>query len=265
MNSKTSAAEEKDILIRGRDTGFWRKNLKIEEEIFSLPPDEQEKIIVRYQTEYYTSRGVLFRDYAGFYIEGLPPVGAGSVISSGVFIDSGSVIGKDVQLYPNSYIEQSEIGDASVILPGSVIRGSVVKKETQIGPYSHLRNGVVIENGAKVGNFVEMKKTLFGEGSKAMHLSYVGDATVGKGVNIGAGTITCNYDGVNKNPTVIKDRSFIGSGTELIAPVTIEKNSYVAAGSTINEDVPPDSLAVARQRQRVIPGWSKRKKGKKSD
>lgn len=265
MNSKTSGAGEKEIIIRGRDARFWCENLKIEEDLSALPPDEQEKIIVRRQAEYYSSKGVIFRDYSCFFIEGLPPIGTGTVISTGVYIDSTSVIGKDVQLYPNVYTEDSEIGDFSVILPGSVIRGSIVKQETQIGPYSHLRNGVVVENGAKVGNFVEMKKTLFGEGSKAMHLSYVGDATVGKEVNIGAGTITCNYDGVNKNPTVIKDKSFIGSGTELIAPITIEANSYVAAGSTISEDVPRDSLAVARQRQRIIPGWSKRKKGKKSD
>ena len=264
---KNKAPGTKDIkpLIRGKDTGFWTENLNIKEDISSIPPYEQEKIIVRYQTEYYLKKGVIFRDYSGFYIEGLPPIGAGSIISTGVFIDSDSIIGKEVEIYPNSYIEDSEIGDSSMILPGSVIRESMVKTGTQIGPYSHLRSGVIIENGAKVGNFVEMKKTIFGKGSKAMHLSYVGDANVGEDVNIGAGTITCNYDGVNKNPTTIKDRSFIGSGTELIAPVTIGENSYVAAGSTINEDVPPDSLAVARQRQRIIKGWSERKKRKKSD
>ncbi|MEN8154724.1 MAG: DapH/DapD/GlmU-related protein [Acidobacteriota bacterium] len=265
MNNKTPGTKDKKPLIRGKDTGFWINNLNIAEDISTLPLDEQEKIIIRYQTEYYMGKGVILKDYSGFYIEGLPAIGEGSIISTGVFIDSDSTIGKSVEIYPNSYIEASEIGDTSVILPGSVIRGSVVKVGAQIGPYSHLRNGVVIENGAKVGNFTEMKKTIFGKSSKAMHLSYVGDAIVGEDVNIGAGTITCNYDGVNKNQTIIKDRSFIGSGTELIAPVTIEENCYVAAGSTINEDVPPDSLAVARQRQRVIKGWSKRKKRKKSD
>ena len=265
MNNITPETKDIKPLIRGKDVSFWIDNLKISEDISTLPFDEMEKIIIRYQAEYYFAKGVTIKDYSGFYIEGLPEIGEGSTISTGVYIDSDSKIGKDVELYPNSYIEESEIGNSSVILPGSVIRESRVKNNVQIGPYSHLRNGVVIENGAKVGNFVEMKKTFFGKGSKAMHLSYVGDATVGEDVNIGAGTITCNYDGINKNPTIIKDRSFIGSGTELIAPVTIEENSYVAAGSTINEDVPPDSLAVARQKQRVIEGWSKRRKKKKSD
>ncbi len=265
MKNKTPGNKDIKALIRGKDTGFWINNLKIKEDISTISLPEQEKIIVRYQVEYYLGKGVTFRDYSGFFIEGLPSIGEGSIISTGVFIDSDSIIGKHVEIYPNSYIEDSEIGNSSVVLPGSVIRGSIVKDNTQIGPYSHLRNGVVIESGAKVGNFVEMKKTFFGKGSKAMHLSYVGDAIVGKDVNIGAGTITCNYDGVKKNQTIIKDKAFIGSGTELIAPVTIEENSYVAAGSTINENVPPDSLAVARQRQRIVKGWSERKKRKKSD
>jgi len=254
-----------DLLIRGESIDYWRTQFGITDDLTQGAPFEVEKIVVEYQSRYYLSKGVIIRDFSNFYIEGLPEIGKGSVISSGVFLDSRSKIGNSVELFPNCYIENSEIGDSSVILPGSVIRDSMVRNGTQIGPYSHLRSGVTIEEGAKVGNFVEMKKSHFGKGSKAMHLSYVGDATVGENVNIGAGTITCNYDGKNKNPTVIKDGSFIGSGTELIAPVTIEKNSYVAAGSTINENVPADSLAVARQRQRIIKGWSKRKRQKQSD
>lgn len=260
MNKNTPEIDSSKVLIRGESFDFWRKQFDISEDISVLSPDDAEKIIVRYQIGYYMSEGVLFRDYSNFYIEGLPAIGTGTLISNGVFLDKRSRIGDCVELYPNCYIENSEIGDSSVILPGSVIRDSIVKKGTQIGPYSHLRSGVMIEDGAKVGNFVEMKKSVFGKGSKAMHLSYVGDATVGEDVNIGAGTITCNYDGVNKNPTIIKDKAFIGSGTELIAPVTVGENGYVAAGSTINEDVPADSLAVARGRQRIIKGWSKRKK-----
>ena len=125
----------------------------------------------------------------------------------------------------------------------------------QLGPYCHLRNGTLVKAGAKMGNFVEMKKSVMGRDSKAMHLTYVGDARVGRKVNIGAGTITCNYDGEKKNPTVIGDNVFIGSGTELVAPVTIHGDSYVGAGSTITEDVPRHALAVARQRQKNIPGW----------
>ncbi len=262
MKNDTPEIDSSNLLIRGESIDYWKSQFDISENIPDLPPDESEKLIVRYQVGYYISKGVTFRDYSNFYIEGLPPVGSGTIISAGVFLSKNSIIGNSVELYPNCYIENSEIGDSSIILPGSVIRDSVVKKGTQIGPYSHLRSGVRIEDGAKVGNFVEMKKSIFGKRSKAMHLSYVGDATVGEDVNIGAGTITCNYDGVNKNPTTIKDKVFIGSGTELIAPVTIEENSYVAAGSTINEDVPRDSLAVARGRQRIIVGWSKRKRKK---
>lgn len=262
MNKNTPDVDSSKILIRGETTDFWLEQFDISEDISILSPDDFEKIIVRFQIKHFMSGGVIFRDYSNFYIEGLPVIGSGTIISPGVFLDKRSKIGNGVELYPNCYIENSEIGDLSVILPGSVIRDSIVKKGTQIGPYSHLRSGVKIEDGAKVGNFVEMKKSVFGKGSKAMHLSYVGDAIVGKNVNIGAGTITCNYDGVNKNPTIIKDKVFIGSGTELIAPVTIEENSYVAAGSTINEDVPRDSLAVARGRQRIIKGWSKRKRKK---
>lgn len=262
MKNKTPDIDSSNLLIRGENVDYWRSQFDISENIVILSPAESEKIIIDYQIRFYISRGVIFRDYSNFYIEGLPVMGNGTIISSGVYLDKRSKIGSDVKLYPNCYIENSEIGDSSTILPGSVIRDSIVKNGTQIGPYSHLRSGVKIEDGAKVGNFVEMKKSVFGKRSKAMHLSYVGDATVGEDVNIGAGTITCNYDGVNKNPTIIKDKVFIGSGTELIAPVTIEENSYVAAGSTINEDVPRDSLAVARGRQRIIKGWSKRKRKK---
>jgi len=149
-------------------------------------------------------------------------------------------------------------------LPGTIVRDSIVEKNVQLGPYCHLRNGSLVKNGAKIGNFVEMKKSVFGHGSKAMHLTYIGDARVGRKVNIGAGTITCNYDGKNKNPTVIEDNVFIGSGTELVAPVTVKRNSYVGAGSTITENVPQNALAIGRQRQRNIPNWVLRKKKKKA-
>jgi len=147
-------------------------------------------------------------------------------------------------------------------LPGSVVTDSILEENVRIGPYTHLRNGAVVKKGAKMGNFVEMKKSVLGEGSKSMHLTYIGDAEIGEKVNIGAGTITCNFDGVKKNKTVIEDGVFIGSGVELVAPVVIRKNSYVGAGSTITHEVPEDSLAVARGKQRNMPGWVKRKKHK---
>jgi len=260
MINKTPKIGNSMLVIRGKKIDFWSKNFVIEENIDQLTPREIENIIINYQIGYYLSKGIVFKDYSNFYIEGLPAIGNGTSISTGVFLNEKSIIGKNVELFPNCYIENSIIEDSSIILPGSIIRDSHVKSKTLIGPYSHLRNGVVIEQRAKVGNFVEMKKTIFGRDSKAMHLSYLGDADVGENVNIGAGTITCNYDGVNKNPTTIKNGAFIGSGTELIAPVTIEENSYIAAGSTINENVPSDSLAIARQKQRILKDWSKRKK-----
>ena len=129
-----------------------------------------------------------------------------------------------------------------------------------VGPFAHLRPETVVGEGAKIGNFVELKKTTLGPGSKANHLAYLGDATIGARVNVGAGTITCNYDGTHKHPTVIEDGAFIGSDTQLIAPVRVGKGAYVAAGSSITEDVPAGALGIARGRQTNIDGWVQRKK-----
>ncbi len=265
MSKKAQADTSTELFVRGKSISFWIEKFNLDFIGTELSPREIENLIVDAQVEYYTNLGVILKDHSNFYFEGLPDIGSGCEIFHGVFIDEQSVVGRDVKIYPNCFIENSTIGDSSTILPGSVIRGSLLKNSIQLGPYTHLRNGVTIEEGAKVGNFVEMKKSTFGKGSKAMHLSYIGDAKVGESVNIGAGTITCNYDGVNKNTTIIEDGVFVGSGTELIAPIKINKESYIAAGSTINEDVPEGSLAIARQKQRIIPGWSKRKKKKKSD
>lgn len=221
-----------------------------------------EAFVVDYQVTELLKNGVAVEDYSNFYIEGMVPVGEGTSIATGVVLKGTSEIGKNVNLYPNSYVENSKIGDNCVVLPGCIVRDSVLEKDAQIGPYTHLRNGALVKEGAKMGNFVEMKKSVLGRGSKAMHLTYVGDAEVGEKVNIGAGTITCNYDGVNKNKTIIEDNVFIGSGTELVAPVAVRKNGYVAAGSTITEEIPEDSLGVARQRQRNIIDWVKRKRNK---
>src|SRR5205085_11497526 len=133
--------------------------------------------------------------------------------------------------------------------------------DARVGPFAHLRGGAVISDNARVGNFVEVKKTTLGAGSKAMHLTYLGDAQIGAKVNIGAGTITCNYDGTNKNQTTIEDGAFIGSASQLVAPVTIGKGAYVGSGTTVREDVPPRSLAVSAGKQRNIDGWADKKKG----
>ena len=222
-----------------------------------------ENAVIAYQLSTLRARGVIIDDFGNFFIEGMIPLGTGTRISPGVVIRGDSRIGKGVHLYPYVYIENSVIGDNCTLLPGSIVRDSILEEDVCIGPYTHLRNGAVVKKGAKMGNFVEMKKSVLGQGSKAMHLTYIGDAEVGAKVNIGAGTITCNYDGEHKHRTLIEDGVFIGSGTELVAPVAIRQNSYVGAGSTITEEVPRDALAVARQKQRNIPGWVTRKKRKK--
>lgn len=225
-----------------------------------MEPRAIESAVVDLQIRSLRKNGVRIEDHGQFFMSGLMPIGKNTAVGPGVVLKGETQIGKNVQLFPNCFIQNSEIGDNCIILPGSIIRDSKIENNVQLGPYCHLRNGSLVKTGAKIGNFVEMKKSILGQGSKAMHLTYIGDARVGKKVNIGAGTITCNYDGANKNPTIIEDNVFIGSGSELVAPVTVHRNSYVGAGSTITEDVPRNSLAVARQRQKNIKNWVLRKK-----
>jgi len=208
------------------------------------------------------SRGVVFQDPESVWIDLNVWVGAGTVIAPAVVIEGQSRIGREVTLYPFVHIIDSRIGRRAKILSSTMIEGSSLGDEVSVGPFAHLRPGTVIKAGAHVGNFVEMKKTVFGRRSKAGHLSYLGDSQVGDEVNIGAGTITCNYDGRKKHRTIIESGAFIGSGTELVAPVKIGQGAYVGAGSTITKDVSADALAVARARQVEIPGWAKRRRSK---
>jgi bifunctional UDP-N-acetylglucosamine pyrophosphorylase/glucosamine-1-phosphate N-acetyltransferase len=149
-----------------------------------------------------------------------------------------------------------------VVRDHSVVTESVLEDWVTVGPFAHLRPGTVLRREAKIGNFVEVKKSEIGEGSKANHLAYLGDAVIGKGVNIGAGSITCNYDGVKKSQTIIEDDVFVGSDTQFIAPVRVGRGATIAAGSTITQDVPPGSLAIGRARQVNKKSWSKRKSKK---
>jgi len=241
--------------------------LKEEFKVLDLVSDlrEIEDLLVNYQIKKFINNGVIIEDFNNFYIDEGTEIGKGITISSGVVIKGKSKIGEKVVLFPNSYIENTVVGHGSVILPGCVLRDSIIEKNVILGPYCHLRAGSIVKEKAKIGNFVEMKKSVLGKGSKAMHLTYIGDAKIGKNVNVGAGTITCNYDGVNKNKTTIEDNVFIGSGTELVAPVTIHKDSYIGAGSTITEDVPEGSLAIARQKQKNLLEWVKRKRKKQKN
>lgn len=196
------------------------------------------------------------------------------------WVDPRAKIGRDTVLYPDVYIEgECVIGEDCVVRPGSrlvnmtlgrgvevkdhcVLTDSRIGDDAQLGPFAHLRPGSVLDAKARVGNFVELKKTRLGLGSKAPHLAYLGDAEIGPGCNIGAGTITCNYDGVHKHPTKLGPGVFIGSDTQLVAPVTVGEGAYVAAGTTVTEDVPAGALAISRTRQLNLEGWVERRKRK---
>jgi bifunctional UDP-N-acetylglucosamine pyrophosphorylase/glucosamine-1-phosphate N-acetyltransferase len=179
-----------------------------------------------------------------------------TVIEPYVQLLGNTKIGAACRVRSYSVILNSEIGDRVMVRPGSIMEDARIAAGAVIGPYSHLRPGSEIGEGAHVGNFVETKKIKLGKGSKANHLTYLGDAEIGAGVNIGAGTITCNYDGVHKHTTVIEDGVFIGSDSTLVAPVRVGKGAYVGAASCITDDVPADGLAVGRARQTVKPGWA---------
>jgi bifunctional UDP-N-acetylglucosamine pyrophosphorylase / glucosamine-1-phosphate N-acetyltransferase len=214
------------------------------------------------RNEQLMAAGVTIEDPASTYIGPDVTVGADTVIHPNVYLEGRTTIGTACEIHANVRIVDSTIEDRATILNFCVITGSRVASGASVGPFSHLRPGSEVGEEAHVGNFVELKKTALGRGSKANHLSYLGDATIGAKVNIGAGTITCNYDGEKKSPTVIEDGAFIGSDTQLIAPVTVGRGAYVGAGSSITEDVPPGALAVARGRQVNKPGWADRKKKK---
>ena len=166
-------------------------------------------------------------------------------------------LGDGVQIGPNVIVRDAVIGAGTRVNPNSVIEEALIGADCDIGPYARVRPGVELGTGARLGNFVELKKTRLGKGSKVNHLSYVGDAVIGDSVNVGAGTITCNYDGANKHQTVIGDRAFIGSGVELVAPVEIGPGATIGAGSTISKAAPPEQLTVARSRQVTISGWQR--------
>ena len=200
--------------------------------------------------------GVVFLDPASAWIDWAAEIGPRTVVYPTVVIEGATRVGADGRIYPHVHIMSSTIGARVKVLTSTVMEDTVLENDVQVGPFSRFRPKTRVCAGAKVGNFVEMKNTVFGRGSKAQHLSYVGDSTVEEGVNVGAGTITCNYDGVSKNPTHIGAGAFIGSGTELVAPVKVGRGAYIAAGSTITKDVAAGALAVARARQVEKPGWA---------
>lgn len=219
-----------------------------------------EQAIRRRICAHWMGEGVTIRDPATTVIDAGVMIGRDTVIHPDVTLEGRTTIGEDCVIRSHTRISDSVLGHRVVVQDSCVIRDARLEDDATVGPFAHLRPGAVLRRAAKVGNFVELKKAELGEGSKANHLSYLGDATIGKGVNIGAGTITCNYDGRKKHETVIGDDVFVGSDTQFVAPVTIGKGAVIAAGATITADVPPDALAIARAPQVNRPGWAARRR-----
>ena len=205
-------------------------------------------------------KGITLADKSRTDVRGSVEAGNDCTIDVNVILEGDITLGHGVTIGSNNYLKDVVIGDNTTIEPFSHLCNAKVGANCSIGPYARLREGSTIEDGAKVGNFVETKKTTLGKGAKANHFTYLGDADVGEGTNIGAGTITCNYDGTNKHKTTIGDNSFIGTNSSLVAPVEIGTNAYVGAGSVITKDVPDNALAVSRGKQIIKEDWSKDKK-----
>ena len=219
------------------------------------------RLVRQQKNEELMAAGVTLIDPATTYIDPDVEVGADTVIHPGVILEGQTKIGRACEIQAHVRIADSVLGDNVSVNSFCLIVGAQVASSAAVGPFAHLRAGTVVGEKAKIGNFVELKKTILGPGSKANHLSYLGDARIGANVNVGAGTITCNYDGEKKMETVIEDGAFIGSDSQLIAPVVVGKGAYVAAGSSITRDVPPGALGIARGQQANVEGWVERRKG----
>jgi bifunctional UDP-N-acetylglucosamine pyrophosphorylase/glucosamine-1-phosphate N-acetyltransferase len=224
-------------------------------ELATVEGEIQRRVVEKLMAE-----GVTFRNPSTVVIDSTVTIGSDSVVYPFVTIEGSTRIGNGCVLEPGVHLINCTVGDDVHVKTGTVAEDSILEEDATVGPYAHLRPGTRLGRHVKVGNFVETKKAVFGDGAKASHLSYIGDAEVGADANIGAGTITCNYDGVNKHKTIIEEGAFIGSDSQLVAPVRIGKGAYVGAGSTITKDVPPDSLALSRTPQRVVEGWAAKKR-----
>jgi len=222
--------------------------------------EELERNLMIMKTEELLKKGATLLDKSRVDIRGEVKTGVDCVIDVNVIFEGNVELGNNVEIGANTIICDTKIGDDTKILPFSHIDASKIGARCSIGPYARLREGSVILDGARIGNFVETKKTSLGRDSKANHFTYLGDAEIGDEVNIGAGTITCNYDGKDKHKTSIGDNSFVGTNSSLVAPVTIGKNAYVGAGSTITKDIPDNALGVGRGKQKNKENWSKTKK-----
>lgn len=216
--------------------------------------------LIRRHVEALMSDGVTFRNPDAVMIDTTVHIGPDTVVYPFTTLEGNTRIGRDCIIESGSHLSNVRIGDRVHIKTGTRAENASIANDSSVGPFANLRPDTVLGKGVRVGNFVETKKANVGDGAKLPHLSYIGDAEIGRDVNIGAGTITCNYDGVTKNKTVIEEGAFIGSDSQLVAPVTIGRGAYVGAGSTITKDVPPDSLALTRSPQKVVAGWAARRR-----
>jgi len=221
---------------------------------------EAERIYQQKQAQDLMSNGLTIKDPNRFDCRGNLIFGKDCVIDVNVVFEGENELGENVLISPNCIIKNAKIGDHAEIKANSIIENSIIGSHTTVGPFARVRPETKVGNYAKIGNFVEVKKSTIGDKSKVPHLSYVGDSSIGQDVNISAGVITCNYDGVNKNQTIIEDGAFIGSDTQLIAPITVGENATIGAGSTITQDVPSDKLTLSRTKQTTVSNWKRKKK-----
>ncbi|GAB3673518.1 bifunctional UDP-N-acetylglucosamine diphosphorylase/glucosamine-1-phosphate N-acetyltransferase GlmU [Salinisphaera aquimarina] len=219
-----------------------------------------ERLLQRRQAEALMAQGLTLRDPERFDLRGALRAGRDTIIDVNAVIEGEVVLGEGVSIGPHCVLRNCTIGDHTQVLSHTVIEHAVIGSRCQIGPFARLRPDTELGDRAKIGNFVETKKIKLGKGSKINHLSYVGDARVGDNVNIGAGVITCNYDGANKHVTTIGDDAFIGSDCQLVAPVSVERGATIGAGSTITKTAPADSLTLSRPKQFTVEGWKRPRK-----
>ncbi|TKI04458.1 bifunctional UDP-N-acetylglucosamine diphosphorylase/glucosamine-1-phosphate N-acetyltransferase GlmU [Martelella alba] len=260
-----------DIIAMAADEGRWIETVQpgyaweVDGINNRLQLATLERIYQRQQAEKLLLAGVMLTDPARFDLRGELICGSDVLIDTNVIIEGRVSLGKNVSIGTGCVLKDCDIGENVVISPYTVIENAVLRADSTVGPFARLRPGAELDEGAHVGNFVEMKKARLGKGSKAGHLSYLGDADIGAGVNIGAGTITCNYDGANKHRTVIGDDVFVGSDTQLVAPVNVARGATIGAGTTVTRDVAENELVLSRVRQTHIDGWQRPVKKKRTE
>jgi bifunctional UDP-N-acetylglucosamine pyrophosphorylase / glucosamine-1-phosphate N-acetyltransferase len=221
------------------------------------------KALRRRTLERHMAEGVTVLDPDATYVDDTVEIGSDTVLYPGVILEGRTHIGAECMVETGCHLKGTRVGDRVHIKPYCVVTDSVVEEDAELGPFCHLRPRSHIGAKARVGNFVEVKKSRIGRGSKASHLAYIGDVTVGDGVNIGAGVIFVNYDGTDKHETKVGDRAFVGSNCSVVAPLTIGEDAFVAAGSVITKDVPPGALAVERSQQVMKEGWVTRRRARR--